>query len=190
MSQEHTMSRISVLTPDDAPAASQAFVAQSLANNGFVPNLIGVLAHAPAALETYMTVGAINARSSLDLAEREVVQLVAARQHGCDFCLAGHAAVMLKKAGRDRPTVKAIQAGGASGEARLDAVADFARAVIATRGDVSDADYQAFLGHGYGPQQALEVILGVSLATLCNFANSLAGTDVNRQLQPYLPANL
>jgi len=165
-------------------------MSQSLASNGFLPNLIGVLAHAPAALETYMTVGAINARTSLDLAEREVVQLVAARQHGCDFCLAGHAAVMLKKAGRERPVVKAIQAGTKSGEARLDAVADFARAVIATRGAVSDAAYQAFCSHGYGPQQALEVILGISLATLCNFANSLAGTDVNPQLQPYLPEKL
>lgn len=184
------MSRIAVLQADQAPAASQPYVAQSLANNGFVPNLIGVLAHAPAALETYMTVGAINARTSLALAEREVVQLVAARQHGCDFCLAGHAAVMLKKTSLPRPVVKAIQAGEASGDARLDAVADFARAVIATRGAVSDADYAALLSHGYGPQQALEIILGISLATLCNFANSLAGTEVNPQLQAFLPQNL
>jgi hypothetical protein len=31
------------------------------------------------------------------------------------------------------------------------------------------------------------VVLGISLATLCNFANSLAGTPVNPQLQAYLP---
>ena len=36
-------------------------------------------------------------------------------------------------------------------------------------------------------QQALEVVLGISLATLCNFANSLAQSPVNPQLQPYLP---
>ena len=30
----------------------------------------------------------------------------------------------------------------------------------------------------------------MSLATLCNFANSLAGSAVNPQLQPYLPENL
>jgi len=33
----------------------------------------------------------------------------------------------------------------------------------------------------------VEVVLSISLATLCNFANSLAQSPVNPQLQPYLP---
>ena len=35
------------------------------ANGGFIPNLIGLLANAPTALETYRTVGEINRRNSL-----------------------------------------------------------------------------------------------------------------------------
>ena len=184
------MSRIEILSAASAPADSQSIVQKSVANNGFLPNLIGVLAHAPAALETYMTVGAINARSSLTLLEREVVQLTAAQIHGCDFCLAGHAAVALKKAGQTPDTVRALQAGRTTGDARIDTVGSFTRAVIKNRGAVPEAEYQAFIAQGYGPQQALEVILGVSLATLCNFANSLAGTPVNPQLAPYLPGNV
>ena len=57
-----------------------------------------VLANAPAALETYVTVSALNGKSELGLAEREVMQLIAATQHGCDFCVAGHTAVALNKA--------------------------------------------------------------------------------------------
>ena len=38
--------------------------------------------------------------------------------------------------------------------------------------------------------KVLEVILGVSLATLCNFANNLAGTDINPQLQAFAPGAL
>lgn len=181
------MSRLTLHTPDSAPADSRPYVDKALANNGFLPNLIGVLANAPVALETYMTVSGINARASLTLAEREVVQIVAARIHGCDFCVAGHSAVALKKAGQTRDTVRALQTGGATGDARLDAVANFAAAVIARRGAVDDADLAAFIGAGYDQQQALEVVLGISLATLCNFANSLAGTPVNPQLTPYLP---
>ena len=93
------MSRLPLLDTTTAPEASQPFVQKALANNGFLPNLIGVLAHAPAALETYLTVGGINAKASLGLPEREVVQLTAAKVHGCDFCLAGHTAVGTKKAG-------------------------------------------------------------------------------------------
>lgn len=181
------MSRIAVLDVVSAPPASQALVAKAVASNGFLPNLIGVLAHAPAALETYMTVGAINATTSLNLAEREVVQLTAAQVHGCDFCLAGHGAVMRKKVGQTRDTVQQLQTGAPTGAADFDAVAAFTRAVIASRGAVGPDAYAAFLAQGYGPQQALEVILGVSLATLCNFANTLAQTPVNPQLKPYLP---
>jgi len=184
------MSRIPVLNTDNAPAQSRPFITQSQASNGFLPNLIGVLAHAPAALETYAKVGAINAETSLSLQDREVVQLTAAYVHGCDFCLAGHGAVMLKKAGQTRDIVQSLQTGKPTGDTRIDAIAAFTKAVIATRGAVSDYDYLAFAAHGFGPRQALEIVLGISLATLCNFANSLAATEVNRELTPYLPANI
>lgn len=179
------MSRLTLHTQDTAPEASQAFVAKAIANNGFLPNLIGVLANSPQALQTYMTVSGINAETSLSLAEREVVQITAARIHGCDFCVAGHTAVALKKARLPVELVRALQQGAATGDAKLDAVRQFAEAVIATRGAVTDAGYRAFIDAGYNEQQALEVVLGISLATLCNFANTLAGTAVNPQLQPY-----
>jgi uncharacterized peroxidase-related enzyme len=181
------MSRLTLHTLDTAPADSRAFVEKAIANNGYLPNLIGVLANAPVALETYLTVSGINSRASLTLAEREVVQITAARIHGCDFCIAGHSAIALKKAGQNADTVRALQTGAATGDAKLDAVARFAAAVIARRGGVGDEELQAFIDAGYNQQQALEVVLGISLATLCNFANSLAGTPVNPQLQPYLP---
>jgi len=179
------MSRLTLHTLDTAPADSRPFVEKAIANNGFLPNLIGVLANAPLALETYLTVSGINGRASLSLMEREVVQITAARIHGCDFCIAGHSAISLKKAGQTPDTVRALQHGQPTNDAKLDAVAAFATAVIATRGAVSDAEYQAFLAAGYNEQQALEVVLGISLATLCNFANTLAGTAINPQLQAY-----
>jgi uncharacterized peroxidase-related enzyme len=181
------MSRLTLHTVDTAPEASRPFVEKALANNGFLPNLIGVLANSPQALEMYMTVSGINAKTSLTLAEREVVQITAARIHGCDFCVAGHTAVALKKAQLPTETVRALQQGDRTGDAKLDAVADFAKAVIATRGAVDDAALQAFLAAGYNEQQSLEVVLGVALATLCNFANTLAGSAINPELQPYAP---
>ena len=179
------MSRLTLHTADTAPEASRPFVEKAVANNGFLPNLIGVLANSPQALQTYMTVSGINAETSLTLAEREVVQITAARIHGCDFCVAGHTAVALKKAQLPLESVRALQQGGATGDVKLDAVRVFSEAVIAQRGAVGDAAYQAFLDAGYNERQALEVVLGISLATLCNFANTLAGSAINPQLQPY-----
>lgn len=179
------MSRLPVLHADNAPEASRPLIGKVQAANGFVPNLIGVLAHSPQALETYLTVGAINARSSLGLAEREVVQLTAARIHGCGFCVAGHSATVVKGKVFSRADTLALQHGQALSDPRLQALADFTAEVIATRGAVGDAALAALLAAGFTQRQALEVVLGVSLATLCNFANNLAQTDINPQLQPY-----
>jgi uncharacterized peroxidase-related enzyme len=179
------MNRLPLLTLDSAPAASRPLLEQSLRNNGFLPNLVATLAHAPAALETYLTVSGINGRASLSLAEREAVQITAAAVHGCAFCVAGHTAVALKKAQLAPAVVEQLRAGQPVADARLNAIAAFTRAVIATRGAVADTALEAFGAAGFTPAQALEVVLGVSLATLCNFANNFSGTELNPQLEAY-----
>ncbi|WP_225783182.1 carboxymuconolactone decarboxylase family protein [Xenophilus sp. Marseille-Q4582] len=184
------MTRLTLHTAQSAPEGSRPFVEKVQANSGFLPNLIGVLANAPEALETYLTVGQINAKGALNLAEREVVQITAARIHGCDFCVAGHTKIALKQAQLPDAQVIALQNGDATGDTRLDAVRVFTEAVIATRGAVDDAALAAFTAAGYNEQQALDVVLGVSLATLCNFANNLARNTVNAELQAFLPAQL
>lgn len=181
------MTRLTLHTEASAPEGSRAGVQRAAAANGFLPNLIGILANAPGALETYQAVGQINARSELTLAEREAVQITAARIHGCDFCVAGHTAVAVKQAQLPAAAVAALQRGDGTGDARLDAVRVFTEAVIATRGAVADAVLADFRAAGFSERQALEVVLGVSLATLCNFANSLAQSPVNPQLQQWLP---
>ena len=53
------------------------------------------------------------------------------------------------------------------------------------RGRVGDEALGEFLEAGYTQQNALDVVLGVSLASLCNYANNLANTPINPELQPY-----
>lgn len=179
------MSRLLLHTLATAPESSRPFVERSQKNNGYLPNLVAALAGAPEALEAYVTVGELNARGALSLAEREVVQITAAVVHGCEFCTAGHSAIALKKAGFSQEAVLALHEGRPTGDRRLDALAGFTREVIAARGAVSDASYQAFLASDFSERQALDVVLGVSLATLCNFANNLAEPPINPELVPY-----
>ncbi|APH58141.1 Hypothetical protein GbCGDNIH6_2303 [Granulibacter bethesdensis] len=179
------MSRFPLRTLENAPTEAQPALAAAEKNNGFLPNLLRVLANAPVALETYLTVSGINARASLTLQEREVVQITAAATHGCGFCVAGHTALATKKAGLDAATVEALRQLDQVTDARLAALADFTRAVIASRGAVSDEALATFKAAGFTDQQALEVVLGVSLATLCNFANNLGQPPLNEQLEPF-----
>ena len=63
------MSRLTIHTVESALADAKARVEKAQQLNGFLPNLIGVLAGAPATLEIYQEVGAINDRTSLSAAE-------------------------------------------------------------------------------------------------------------------------
>ena len=70
-------------------------------------------------------------------------------------------------------------------DAKLKALADFTIAVMANKGAVSDAELAAFVAAGYRKEQAVDVVMGVALATLCNYTNNLAQTDINPELQAY-----
>src|SRR5260370_9118875 len=102
------MSRLQLRTIADAPDDAKASLIAVESRNGYLPNLLRVLANAPVALEAYLTASAINAKGSLTLAQREAVQITAAATHGCEFCVAGHTALAYKKAALHQETAEAL----------------------------------------------------------------------------------
>ena len=181
------MARLPVHTVETAPEAAKPRVEAALKANGFIPNLIGVLANAPEALAFYQEVGKLNAANSLTPGEVEVVQIIAAKTNECGFCVAGHTKLATLKKLLSEQAIKASRAvdSAAFDDAKLAALSDFTQAVMAKKGAVSDAELQAFLNAGYNQQQAVEVVMGVALATLCNYTNNLAQTDINPELRDY-----
>jgi uncharacterized peroxidase-related enzyme len=179
------MPRLPLRTLEDAPGSTRTSLAAAAMSNGYLPNLLRVLANAPVALETYLTVSGINARSSLSVAEREAVQITAAATHGCGYCVAGHSVLAEKRAKLDKSVIDELRDRAAVSDPRLDAIARFTEAVIASRGSVPDDELAHFKNAGFTDQAALEVVLGISLATLCNFANNLAQGPLNEELEAY-----
>lgn len=180
------MSQFPIHTIETAPEAAKEALKAVQNVNGFIPNLIGVLANAPTALETYRTVGGINGRNSLTAVEREVVQITAAVVNGCGFCVAGHTKIALKLLKLEEALVNQIRSTARiQQDAKLDALASFTLTVILQKAKLTQAQQQAFYDAGYTKENALDVVLGVSLATLCNYANNLADTPINPELQPF-----
>ncbi|MFT3769895.1 MAG: carboxymuconolactone decarboxylase family protein [Minicystis sp.] len=160
-----------------APDAARSILASTRAHLGFVPSAVARLAVSPALFAAFRSATAAFDRTSLEAVEREVVILAYAREVGCDLCVAMHAATMTKLG---RPDLsKALAAGEPTGDARLDALARFTRALGATRGDVDLDTWEAFLAAGYTRPQALEVVLGVGAYTMSTFANRLTGAPVD-----------
>jgi uncharacterized peroxidase-related enzyme len=179
------MSRLVIQSIETAPQKSAERLEAAKKASGFVPNLLGVLANSPEAIETYQTVGKINGRNSLSAAEREVVQITAAVTNKCGFCVAGHTKIAQKALNMDSPLVEALRQVDTLPDEKLNALATFTLQVMSQKGQVADDELDAFFAAGYTQQNALDVVLGVSLATLCNYANNLAKTPINPELQPF-----
>ena len=185
------MSQFKIHTIESAPEAAQEALKAVQNANGFIPNLIGVLANAPTALETYRTVGGINGRNSLTATEREVVQITAAVVNGCGFCVAGHTKIALKVLKLEEELVNQIRATARiESDKKLDTLARFTLAggfffFFLKKAKLTEAQLKAFFDAGYTQENAIDVILGVSLATLCNYVNNIAETPINPELQAF-----
>jgi AhpD family alkylhydroperoxidase len=162
----------------DTPEGSAELPEKVKAAFGFTPNLTRVLAGAPAALKAYLTVGEIFASTSLTPQEQETVLLSVSFENGCGYCMAAHSAVGRLK-GLPEDAVAALRSGDPLPDTRLNALSRFTRAVVRERGWPSADEEQAFLGAGFTPQNLLEVLVGVTMKTLSNYANNVADTTLD-----------
>lgn len=167
-----------VLDAGSAPAASRGSLEAARKKFGFVPNLLGVLAEAPAALEGYMAVAGSFEKSSLNRVEQQVVLLSTSVENRCHYCVAAHTAVA-KMVGAPDDLVRGLREEGGISDRKLRALRDFTRRVVATRGWVTDEDKKAFAGAGYTKAQMLEVVVGVTQKTLSNYTNHIAHTPLD-----------
>lgn len=161
-----------------APPEAAGALSTTRATFGMIPNLERTMATAPALLAAYATAWDLFEETSLTPVERQVVYQVANFENECEYCVPWHT-VLSRQAGMAEADVAALRAGAPLSDPRLEALRVFARALIANRGKIARADLEAFLAAGYGPRQALEVVLGLAVKTMSNFTNAIAGTPLD-----------
>jgi uncharacterized peroxidase-related enzyme len=167
-----------VHTEQTVPVPALSAFATAVAKFGFVPNLVGMLAESPAAAAGYLAIGEQFDNSSFTPAERQVVLLAVSYENGCDYCMAAHTVV----AGMSRlpaAVIEALRTGAPLPDPRLERLARFTRAVVRERGHLPESELDAFLAAGFTRAQVLEVILGVAMKTLSNYANHIARTPLD-----------
>ncbi len=177
------MSIFSIHTKETAPEASRPILDGAGRSYGFVPNLLGGLAEAPAALEGYVTLSGIFDKTSFTPTERQVVLISVSVENGCAYCVAAHSTVAgMHKVPED--VIAALRDGRPIADPRLEALRRFTVAVVQKRGSVTHGEVQNFIAAGFDRGQALEVVLGVALKTLANYANHLVDTPIDRAFAP------
>jgi uncharacterized peroxidase-related enzyme len=165
-------------TVETAPDGAKDILSGAARAYGFIPNLLGTMAAAPALLKAYTSLTRIFDESSLSATERHVVLLTVSTENTCHYCVAAHSVIAaMQKVPGD--VVEAIRTGAPIADARLEALRRFTAAVVVSRGRPSGADTERFLSVGYGWQQVLEVVLGVGIKTMANYTNHMAGTPLD-----------
>lgn len=70
-------------------------------------------------------------------------------------------------------------------DAKLESLRTFTLSMVRNRGNVSQQDLEAFYAAGYGEQQVLEIILGLSQKVISNYTNHIANTPVDAAFQKF-----
>jgi uncharacterized peroxidase-related enzyme len=172
------MSRISIPTVDQAPAAAKPLLAAVQHQLGVTPNLMKLVAHSPAALEGYLSLSGALAKGKLSAQLRERIALTVAEYNGCDYCLSAHSYLAANLAKVSASEIDAAR-DGRSDDARIGAALAFARRVAEARGRVSDADLATLRAADFDEASIIEIVLNVALNVLTNYVNNVAATDID-----------
>ncbi|MEW6130093.1 MAG: carboxymuconolactone decarboxylase family protein [Acidobacteriota bacterium] len=171
-----------------APAGSRETLSMIAQNYGFLPNLAGVFAESPAVLRGLLgTISAFDAKEmTLSPIERQVVLLAVSVKNRCEYCTAAHS-MLTNKLGIDRNEIENLQQGRRLTDQRLEILRHFAEEILDRRGLVTDSELELFLNSGFTKAQILEVIFGIAIKTLTNYANHIANPPVNEQFAGFQP---
>ncbi|MEO8530895.1 MAG: carboxymuconolactone decarboxylase family protein [Deltaproteobacteria bacterium] len=171
------MSRIAALSDDTAtPDALQLFAGLKV-KLGMVPNLYRVAGNQPAVLEALLTLGATLDKGAFSASDVEAIALTAAGANDCDYCASAHTMVSQMQK-RDSAEI-AANVKGQSSNARTAAILKLARAILDTKGRVSDATLSEARLAGLSDADLVETIAQVVRNIFTNYLNHVAETEID-----------
>lgn len=169
--------RIEPVDPARASGRARELLAGVRKALGLTPNVVRTMARRPAVLDGYLNLAEALGQGSFDARTREAIALTVAGANDCGYCASAHTAISrgLKVADAEI----AARLGGNSSDPRLDAALKFARAVVARRGEVTDAELAAVRLAGHDDGAILEIVANVVLNILTNYVNHVAQTEID-----------
>lgn len=173
-----------IYNSENAPEKAKPFLNGAKQKFGFVPNLLGEFAEAPAVLEGYLKLDEIVGKTSFSPKEQQLAILAVSIENECGYCSAIHSTILKNQLKTDENIVNAVRNGESLSDAKFDALVTYTKTVVKKRGHISDSDLQAFVDAGYTKQNVLEVNLIVALKTISNYTNHLANTPLDEAFQP------
>ncbi|UGQ46711.1 carboxymuconolactone decarboxylase family protein [Massilia endophytica] len=163
------MSRVELLSSENAPGASRQLLEQVHGAFGATPNMFRAVANSPAALASmWGSFGALGG-STLGAKLGEQIAVAVADLNDCEYCLAAHT-VLGRKAGASAEEMAAAQA-GQSHDPKTAAALSFASKVVKQRAKIGADDVAALRQAGYGDGEIVEIMAHIALNLFTNYVN-------------------
>ena len=178
------MTTLKVHNIESAPEESKALLEKSQKAYGMIPGLHGVLAGSPQILDAYQQLHELFVNSSFNDNELTVVWQTINVEHSCHYCVPAHTGIakMMKV---DDAIIEALRNETPLADSKLEALRTMTLSVVRNRGNVTQEELNAFYAAGYGEQQVLDIILGMSQKVISNYTNHIANTPVDAAFEKF-----
>jgi alkylhydroperoxidase family enzyme len=178
------MTNLKVHNIESAPEASKELLEGSQKAYGMIPGLHGVLAGSPGILDAYQRLHELFVNSSFNEEELTVVWQSINVEHACHYCVPAHTgiAAMMKV---DEAITEALRNETPLVNPKLETLRTMTLSIVRNRGHVAQEELETFYAAGYGEQQVLEIILGLSQKVISNYTNHIANTPVDAAFQKF-----
>jgi alkylhydroperoxidase family enzyme len=183
LQEDIAMQRFNLQTIESAPEKSRSTLKALEDRFGFLPNVMATMANNPVLLNGFASSFGSFHGGSFDEIEKQVLLLTNAVTIKCPWTVAAHSTFAIED-GIAESEVEAIREGRLPSDPRYAALSALTRALIETRGNVSDADIDAFTSAGYSKVQILEVVTGVGVSTMAATTTNMAGTPIEERFRP------
>ncbi|MEP1444596.1 MAG: carboxymuconolactone decarboxylase family protein [Paraglaciecola sp.] len=178
------MTTLTIQSIESAPEASKPLLEGSLKAFGMVPNLHGVLASSPQTLDAYQKLHQLFMDTSFDEEELTVVWQGINVEHECHYCVPAHTGIAHSMK-VDSALIEALRNQEPMPTPKLQALFDMTLSIVRNRGNVSQQELDSFYAAGYGEQQVLEIILGLSQKVISNYTNHIGNTPVDKPFEQF-----
>ncbi len=169
---------------ETAPEASKPLLENSQKAFGRLPGLHKVMAESPQALEGYQLLHKLFVETDFDADELTVVWQTINVEHECHYCVPAHTGIAKRMKVSDE-IIDALRNETPLPSEKLEALRRFTLQMLRERGNVTDAQIQAFFDAGYGHRAVLDIILGLAQKVMSNYTNHVAETPLDEPVKPF-----
>lgn len=178
------MAQFKLHTVETAPEGSKEILSAALKQNGFIPNLYGMMAESPELLKAYRHMSEIFEETSLSPIEKNIVWLTVSYHNSCHYCMAIHSMVA-KMYKLSEEMIEALRTNQPLSDAKLETLRQFTVLLVEKRGWATEEEIAKFLAAGYTQKNVLELMIGVGQKIISNYVNHLVHTPLDKQTEGF-----